>query len=594
MSEKQPANFNPDIHSVRYADEYRARRIGHESIITEGNRRVESLDGAWRFSVDQYDTFLRAKWFREGKSDSHGIPRPPDYDFEHWEEVTVPSCWNMADDSWFNYEGSAVYTRTFRYLPRKENERVFLKFGAANYEAFVFLNKEPVGVHRGGSTPFFVEITPLLGPENRLSVVVNNRRESDQVPMDNSDWFNYGGLYRSVELIRVPQTFVRRFSVALVPGSGFKKIRAYAEVDGPEQSGKVVLRIAEIGVEESIPLSSGKGTVEFAASPELWSPESPKLYEVELSLGKDDRVRERIGFREIAVDGLGLRLNGRPVYLKGVSYHEDSLENGKAVSREEVEQMFEVAADLGCNFIRLAHYPHAEMVARIADEKGFLLWEEIPVYWAIDFANSRTYDDAANQLSELVLRDANRASVVLWSVGNENPDTDERLDFMKRLADRARELDATRLVTAACLWNRETNRIDDRLAGHLDVIGINEYFGWYEGDFEVLVDLFHGSKPTKPVIVSEFGAGALAGHYGTVDDLFSENMQRRIYEQQIDVIGNAPYVAGMTPWILFDFRCPRRLNGFQAGFNRKGLVAADRVTRKLAFATLKAFYASRH
>ncbi|HUX21110.1 MAG TPA: glycoside hydrolase family 2 TIM barrel-domain containing protein, partial [Spirochaetia bacterium] len=198
-----------------------------------------------------------------------------------------------------------------------------------------------------------------------------------------------------------------------------------------------------------------------------------------------------------------------------------------------------------------------------------------------------------NQLSELILRDRNRASVAFWSVGNENADTDERLSFMSRLADRAHLLDPTRLVTAACLWNREEGRISDRLADSLDVIGLNEYFGWYEGNFDDLAAFFRGSNPGKPVIVSELGAGAETGHFGTREELFTENKQRDVYEHQIAVIRDAPYVVGMTPWILFDFRSPRRLNSFQRGFNRKGLVDADRIRRKLAFATLQAYYRSR-
>ncbi len=593
MNEMQPSNFDHDIHSPRYADEYRARTVGYETAMTDALRPRESLDGVWKFGVDQYDSFLRARWFREETTDSRGYLRPLDYDFEGSRSIHVPSCWNMVDAALFYYEGSAFYTRTFRYEPRSGGERVFLRFGAANYESFVFLNRKHVATHRGGSTPFSVEISGLLEAESRLSVVVNNRRESDRVPMDNTDWFNYGGLYRSVELFRVPPTFIRRFEIALVPHSGFKRIRVSVEVDGPRSSGDVILRIPGLGVVTTVPIESSRGCGEFAASPELWSPDSPKLYDVELSYGDTDRVRDRIGFREIAADGLEVRLNGQRIYLKGISCHEDSLSNGKAVTREEIETMFGVAAELGCNFVRLAHYPHHDLVARIADEKGFLLWEEIPVYWAIDFANDTTYRDAENQLGELIRRDANRASVIMWSVGNENPDTDARLSFMSRLASRARELDPTRLVTAACLWDRTSNTIADRLGEHLDVIGINEYFGWYEGDFKLLADLFHGSTPARPVIVSEFGADALAGHFGTTEDRFSENMQRHVYEQQIEVIRDAPYVVGMTPWILFDFRSPRRLNTFQQGFNRKGLVTADRNRRKMAFFTLQEYYRTR-
>jgi len=586
----KPTNFNPDIHSVSYAGEYRKLAVNHRTFLNDFGRQVESLDGAWHFSIDPYDSLLRARWFAEERSDPAGTPRPPDYDWEHWRRVMVPSCWNMTAPELLYYEGSGIYTRTFRFKPGA-GERVFLKVGAANYETFLFLNRRCIGVHRGGSTPFFVEVTSSLADENRLTIVVNNRRESDQVPMDNTDWYNYGGLYRGVSLLRLPMSFIARWSVALVPGSSYRRIAVRVECDGPARS--AVVRIPELGVERSAALSDGRGSFEIDASPELWSPESPKLYEVELSIDTGDRVRDRVGFREVVRSGEQILLNGKPIYLKGVSCHEDSLDHGKAVTTSEIASMFDVARELGCNFVRLAHYPHSEEASRMADERGFLLWEEIPVYWAIAFANERTYADAENQLSELILRDTNRASVILWSVGNENPDTDERLSFMSRLADRARALDPTRLVTAACLWNRAENTIDDRLAERLDVIGINEYFGWYEGNFDDLSDLFHKSRPGKPVIVSEFGAGAETGHFGTIDDLFTENKQREVYRKQIEVIRSAPYVAGMTPWLLFDFRSPRRLNDFQRGFNRKGLVDADRTRKKLAFFELKAYYESR-
>ena len=330
------------------------------------------------------------------------------------------------------------------------------------------------------------------------------------------------------------------------------------------------MRIPGLKVDLSFDVKAGKGTLDFEASPELWAPGSPKLYDVEVFYSGTDSVRDRIGFREVRVEGTEVLLNGKKIYLKGVSCHEDSLVNGKAVSPEEVAKMFDVARDLGCNFIRLAHYPHTELAARMADELGFLLWEEIPVYWAVDFLNKDTYADAENQLSELVLRDRNRASVILWSVGNENPDTDERLAFMGSLVRRARELDSTRLVTAACLWNRVKNRIEDRLADLLDVVGINEYFGWYEGNFDDLAAFFRDSDLGKPVIVSEFGADAPAGNFGPVDEIFTENHQRLVYEKQVDVIGNAPYVAGMTPWILFDFRCPRRHHPLQEASTARG------------------------
>lgn len=604
MKQQNPSNFNENIHALDYAEGYRKMVIDHRTLVSDAGREVESLNGMWRFSLDPYDSFLRGHWYAENRTDENGYRRPADYDWEHWQRVMVPSCWNMTAPEYLYYEGAAIYTRTFIYRPGAIRltkgggsrsgaaERVFLKVGAANYETFVFLNGRCLGVHRGGSTPFCVEATEALAAVNRLILVVNNRRERDQVPMDNTDWFNYGGLYRGVSLIRVPGTFIKQWAVFLVPDSGFRTLRAIVETDGPS-GGSAVVRIPELNVEQRIPISSGRGELDFDAEPELWSPEAPVLCEVEVSLDNGDAAHDRIGFREIRREGERVLLNGREIYLRGVSCHEESLPNGKAVTRAEIENMIDVARELGCNFVRLAHYPHSEEAARIADEKGVLLWEEIPVYWAIAFGEEKTYADAENQLGELIRRDRNRASVIFWSVGNENPDTDDRLRFMSRLAETARALDPTRLITAACLWDRRENRIADRLAEHLDVIGINEYFGWYEGSFADLAAFFQKSKPGRPVVVSEFGAGAVAGNFGTVDDLFTENKQREVYERQIEAIGAAPYVVGMTPWILFDFRSPRRLNDFQRGFNRKGLVDADRIRRKLAFFTLQRYYRTR-
>ena len=174
-----------------------------------------------------------------------------------------------------------------------------------------------------------------------------------------------------------------------------------------------------------------------------------------------------------------------------------------------------------------------EKAAQIADEMGLLLWEEIPVYWAIEFENPDSYQDAENQLQELIRRDRNRASVIIWGVGNENADTDQRLSFMGRLAKCAHKLDPSRLVSAACLINREKFAIEDRLADFLDVIGINEYFGWYEADMSLLERLLANSRPGKPVVISESGGDALAGYRGSVEELFTEDKQAAIHQHRV-------------------------------------------------------------
>lgn len=481
-----------------------------------------------------------------------------------------------------------IYFRTFT-IERKEDERLFLDFEGVSYRAYVFLNGACIAVHDGASTPFFVEITDSVRTENRLIVAVEAVRSDQRVPMSNTDWFNYGGIYREVFIYRVPQAFIKDYFVRLVPDSGFSRIAVDVTVDGRTE-GAVTCEIPELGIRTEIPLVEGKGSVEIEAAPELWSPMNPKLYEVDFSFEKDS-ISDRIGFREIRREGRSILLNGKEIFLKGISLHEDHPELGKSTNEEVIRDTIEcVKNDLNGNFLRLAHYPHPRLFAKLADEMGILLWEEIPVYWAIDFENRRTYEDAENQLSELVLRDRNRASVIIWSVGNENPDTDARYHFMSTLAAFARRMDATRLVSAACLVNKEKEMIEDRLASCLDIIGINEYYGWYEPDFSRLQVIMERSDPDKPVIITEFGGGALAGHHGPKQEMWTEEYQQELYRNQVATISACSYIKGMTPWILYDFRAPRRLNLFQNGYNRKGLISDDRKTRKLAFRVLSDFY----
>ncbi|RKP57371.1 glycoside hydrolase family 2 [Cohnella endophytica] len=586
---KPAKNYDDAIHNQSYEAQYLAKRITNESMIYDAGRTKESLSGYWGFGIDQYDTCLRAKWFEEKYVDQDGRYNPMDFSFDEWEKMLVPSSWNTQKEKYFLYEGSAVYTRTFLYKNNGE-ERVYLKFGAVNYDAKVFLNKEYLGCHKGGSTPFFMEVTELLMEQNRILVVANNTRHKDNVPTDNTDWFNYGGIYRDVELIRLPKTFIKDFTIGLVPDGGFNKIRVEVKTEGPAANGSASLTIGELGIRQSIEIRDGQGSVVIEVRPELWSPDSPKLYETNIEYG-EDLIREKIGFREIRVDGQEIVLNGKPIFLKGISAHEESVKNGKAVTDAEIVENFMLAKEMNCNYMRLAHYPHTERAAQIADEMGILLWEEIPVYWSINFNNPETYRDAENQLTELIRRDRNRASVIVWAVGNENPDTDARVTFMSSLARKAKELDPSRLVSAACMLDHVNHIINDRLADSLDIIGANEYYGWYQTNFDNLVKLFENSKPTKPVVITEFGADAKAGHRGTVDEKGTEDCQVDIYRKQVAVFKRIPYVKGTSPWILYDFRCPRRLHPVtQNYYNTKGLLSEDKSRKKLAFYVMQQFY----
>lgn len=579
--------YMSDIHLEDYTQQYEGKYANAGTMIFDGGRKTELLNGEWQYAVDQYDTCLRQKWYEEKYYDENGYTLPLDYSFDEWPVMQLPACWNMVEKEFLLYDSSMVFTRKFS-MHKAADEDVVLKIGAANYLCRIFINGEYIGMHRGGSTPGYWNITKALKENNRIIIVVDSTRRKYQVPAENTDWFNYGGLYRDIELIRLPKTYIQDFRIALIPDGTYSRIRAKIKLS-ETIAASAMLSIAELGIQKQIQIKDGIGDEIIEARPELWSPETPRLYEAEVSC-LDDRVSDRVGFREIKVEKGEILLNGKAVFLRGVSCHEESVEHGKALTDEERLENLRIAKELGCNFMRLAHYPHSERMAKLADEMGMLLWEEIPVYWAIRFEREKTYEDAENQLLELITRDWNRASVIIWSVGNENADTDERLKFMSRLAERAHEEDETRLVSAACLVDGEKNMIADRLTEYLDIIGINEYCGWYTPDFEKLPQLMANSNPDKPVIITEFGADALAGHHGTITDKGTEECQAYVYEKQIAALRQISYIKGMTPWILYDFRCPRRTSLMQKYYNRKGLCSADKKYKKMAFDILQGFY----
>lgn len=577
-----------DIHVTKYTDCYEDRKAAAQTMLYDGMRQRQSLDGLWHYGIDQYDTCLRAKWYEEKYYDDNGLQLPVDFSFDEWPVMQLPCCWNLVKPELFLYEGSMVFTRKFLLQP-KEGERIYLKIGAANYICRVFINKKFVGMHRGGSTPAYFDITDYVDKENRIVITVDNTRRSTQVPMENTDWFNYGGIYRSMELFFVPDVFIRDMSVSLDgDDKTYRTIRLKLKISQPVD-GQARFCIPELSVDELVEVKDGVGELSICAAPRLWEPDNPVLYNVEARFG-EDTLSDRIGFRDIRVEKNKILLNGKEIFLRGVSCHEESVANGKALTDQERMETIKIARELGCNFMRLAHYPHHENMARLADELGLLLWEEIPVYWAIDFDNEATYEDAENQLLELIERDKNRASVIIWSVGNENLDTESRYRFMSSLVRTAKKADSGRLVSAACLVDHEINIINDRLGDCLDIIGINEYCGWYQPDFEKLPDLLQKSNPDKPVIITEFGADARLGHRGSITEKWTEDCQAHIYRQQVATLEKIPYVQGMTPWILYDFRCPRRLSMIQNYYNLKGLCSADKKSRKLAFSVLQEFY----
>jgi beta-glucuronidase len=334
----------------------------------------------------------------------------------------------------------------------------------------------------------------------------------------------------------------------------------------------------------------------------LWSPENPALNDVVISAGADE-LKDRVGFRTIATSGQDVLLNGKKVFLRGICIHEEMPQAGRrAWSEADARQLLGWAKELNCNFVRLAHYPHNEHMARLADEMGILCWEEIPVYWTIQWTNPATLTNAKKQLADLISRDQNRASVVVWSVANEAPVSPARTTFLKSLVDEARELDGTRLVSAAMEVHSGTMEnhpgakpenhkvVDDPFGEFTDLCSFNQYTGWYDGTPEKIDRTTWSIKWPKPVVISEFGADAKQGFHADAQTRFSEEYQADLYRRTLAKLDQIPGFSGCTPWILCDFRSPRRpLPGIQDGWNIKGLIGHDGKKKK-AFAVLNSFY----
>ena len=564
-------------------------------------RNLTSLDGKWKAFIDQYETgyydyrrkpMADASTFFADLKFNDDRTKLVEYDFDTAGELDVPGDWNTQRPELYLYEGTIWYRQKFTAKPQP-GHRTFLYFGAANYEAVVGFNGHPVAKHLGGYTPFNIEVTDKLQDgENTVIVKVDNKRMLEGVPTVNSDWWNYGGITRSVYVIDVPETFIRDYSVQL--SSDRKSIFGWIQLDGSQLSQNVSVNIPELGISEKVATDgTGKAVFTVAADPVLWCPQNPKLYDVEI-VSESDKVADRIGFRTIETQGTKIVLNGEPIFCKGISIHEEipAPPSGRASSKEDAMTLLGWAKELGCNFVRLAHYPHNENMVRMAEEMGLLVWDEIPVYWTIQWENPATYTNAEHQLTEMISRDRNRANVVVWSMSNETPRLPERLEFLKKLIAKARELDGTRLVSSAMEKDNideSTLTVNDELIEYSDIISFNQYVGWYDGDSDKC-DRVNWTFPVeKPVFITELGGGAKYGLHGDRTERFTEEYQDYLYKKNIEMLERIDALAGVTPWILKDFRSPRRfLPNIQDDFNRKGLLS-EKGEKKQAFYTYQSW-----
>jgi beta-glucuronidase len=583
-------------------------------IINTYNRQTTSLNGYWKYIVDPYENgyynyryepfeeqenpgkgayFTNAQ--RDGKADL------VEYDFDKMDSISIPGDWNTQKERLFYYEGTVWLKKSFDYRKSKENNRVFIYFEAVNYQADVYLNGKKLGVHTGGFTPFNYEVTGLLKEkDNFLIVKVDNKRKKEAVPTLNTDWWNYGGITRDVKLVETSENFIEDYFIQLDTKNN-KKIVGELTLNGKNiDQQNVRISIPELKIKEDF-TSTTNGKISFeiiSKKLKYWSLDEPHLYDVILEIG-DDKIVDRIGFRTIETKGTQILLNGKSIFLKGISIHEESpITGGRGHSLDDARQLLNWAQELGCNYVRLAHYPHSEHMVRLADEMGILVWEENPVYWTISWENEATYLNAKNQLSEVIDRDKNRASVIIWSMANETPTSAARNSFLNKLAAFTKEKDPTRLISAALEQsnyngNPLVRTISDPFAEVVDILSFNQYIGWYDGSIEKCEKISWNIEYDKPVIISEFGAGAKFGLHGDRDTRWTEEYQEYLYQETLKMVDKIDQLKGISPWILIDFRSPRRvLPEIQDGWNRKGLIS-EAGEKKKAFYILQGYYNSK-
>ena len=570
-----------------------------------GTYEGTTIGGAWNYIVDvqeegYYD--YRMNPTRWGFFQNAKPQRPEDlieYDFDKSPTMQIPGDWNTQDERLFFYEGTVWFKTCFPAVPMQDY-RTLLYFGAVNYDCHVWVNSHHVGHHVGGFTPFNFDISDLLREgENTVIVKVDNKRHAEDIPTQIFDWWNYGGITRDVRLVKVTPVYLEDYNLQLQKADAKAKTRDISfsvRLNKPEAGHKVSVSIPELKLEKQlITDAEGKASATLkvgAKRLQLWSPENPKLYQVQLSLDAATYFDE-IGFRTIETRGKQILLNGKPIFLKGISIHNEKPNGGgRANTAEDARTLLTWAKELGCNFVRLAHYPHHEEMVREAERMGILVWSEIPVYWTIAWKNPKTYENAQRQLRDMISRDHNRANIIIWSIANETPHSPERDLFLGNLAQYARTLDNTRLISMAMEVtgaSNYVNRLNDNMNKYVDVVSFNQYVGWYR-------DVNDAPKMTweipydKPVIISEFGGGAKYGLHGPKNQRWTEEFQENLYQENLAMISKIEGLAGTTPWILKDFRSPRRvLPGVQDYYNRKGLVS-DRGEKKKAFYVLKKWY----
>lgn len=556
-------------------------------------RQMKNLDGFWKFSADKENVGLNENW-------CNGIGG-------EIRTISVPASWNDIFNDLFNFHGKGWYERNFTISDKFKDEAVYIRCGSVARDALVWVNGQQVVSHVGGALPFEAEISKYINfeGENRLVILADSTLDAWSIPPalihDNEaragfhnsypavpyDFFPYGGIHRSVWLYTCAKERIEDVVINTEIEKDFADVNF--EISVSADKGKV--KVSTDSKEKVYDIIDGivKGSIRVD-NPRLWDVGQPNLYDLEMTLivdGKEiDSYTETYGIRSIKVESDKFLLNGKPVFMNGFGKHEDFFVIGKGFCGPLVVKDFELMKWVGANSFRTSHYPYDEQILDYADRQGILVIDETP---CVGF-NDRIYTDemlpkVKNVIGELIHRDKNHPSVVMWSLANEPvASTPEGKNFFKEMAETARLHDSTRPITYVGFIQPEHNLGME----YYDVICINRYCGWYEGPGQIdetlpmvseYLDMYHNLF-NKPVLYAEFGADCVAGMHSDPPQMFSEEFQAELIKKQYEVVASKDFTIGAHVWNFADFQSLQNVN--RVIVNRKGVFTRDRQPKMAA------------
>ena len=545
------------------------------------NRHFVDLSGFWEFKLDPDDKGVRENWVN---GFNYGTP------------IAVPASWNdqFAEDR--DFLGPSWYQLIFKKPWDWKNKKTMIRFGSVNYLSDVWLNGETVGHHEGGHLPFEYDISnKIVSGDNVLVVRVDGRLLDNHVPprgrpmnypQSNFDFYPFCGIHRPVLLYAIPIEGLRDVTVRTSIKDTTGILDVSIETVGLDDI-HMNLSLKGFGSEitntSKIQQNIQKITLEVKQA-KFWDMKTPNLYDLTVDIVKDNAIIDsyslKVGIRTIEVKGDKLLLNGKPIYLTGFGRHEDFPITGRGYVPAVIIKDYSLMRWVGANSFRTSHYPYSEQMMDLADRLGFLIIDEIPAV-GLTFGKNvieRQLELCNQYIEELIKRDKNHPSVIMWSLANEPHSSMRSREFFKILYDNARNLDGTRPITIVHMMG-----VKDKAFEFSDVLCLNRYYGWYtqpgriDEACEILseeIDKVY-EKHRKPIILSEFGADTIPGWHSQPPEMFSEEYQTEFLRKYIEVCRSKSYVIGEHVWNLCDFKTSQGIMRM-GSMNHKGVFTRDR------------------